>query len=118
MFILVIYENKSHYFFSKIKNNNNNNNNNKIIIIIVKIKINNNKNNIKNNSNNQKHKAKFMSNMSFEGRKLSFFGNFAVCVTAWKVSKYGVISGPYFSVCGLNTEIHEKDNNYSADSFW
>ena len=25
--------------------------------------------------------------------------------TAWKVSKYGVISGPYFPVFGLNTEI-------------
>ena len=25
--------------------------------------------------------------------------------TAWKVSKYGVISGQYFSVSGLNTEI-------------
>ena len=24
--------------------------------------------------------------------------------TAWKVSKYGVISGPYFPVFGLNTE--------------
>ena len=24
--------------------------------------------------------------------------------TTWKVSKYGVISGPYFSVFGLNTE--------------
>ena len=24
--------------------------------------------------------------------------------TAWKVSKYGVISGPYFLVFGLNTE--------------
>ena len=23
--------------------------------------------------------------------------------TAWKVSKYGVISGPYFPVLGLNT---------------
>ena len=23
--------------------------------------------------------------------------------TAWKVSKYGVISGPYFPVFGLNT---------------
>ena len=23
--------------------------------------------------------------------------------TAWKVSKYGVVSGPYFSVFGLNT---------------
>ena len=24
--------------------------------------------------------------------------------TAWKVSKYGVISGPYFPASGLNTE--------------
>ena len=27
--------------------------------------------------------------------------------TAWKVSKYGVISSPYFPVFGLNTEIYE-----------
>ena len=56
-----------------------------MIITIIKIIVNNknkNNNNIKNNGNNLKHKAKFMSNMSFEGRKLSFFGNFAVCVTA------------------------------------
>ena len=26
--------------------------------------------------------------------------------TAWKVSKYGVISGPYFPAFGLNTEIY------------
>ena len=26
--------------------------------------------------------------------------------TAWKASKYGVFSGPYFPVCGLNTEIY------------
>ena len=26
--------------------------------------------------------------------------------TVWKVSKYGVISGPYFPVFGLNTEIY------------
>ena len=25
-------------------------------------------------------------------------------ITAWKVSKYGVISGPYFLVLGLNTD--------------
>ena len=25
--------------------------------------------------------------------------------TAWKVSKYGVFSGPYFPVFGLNAEI-------------
>ena len=28
--------------------------------------------------------------------------------TAWKVSKYEVISGPYFPVFELNTEIHHK----------
>ena len=28
-------------------------------------------------------------------------------ITAWKVSKYGVISGPYFPVFGLNTQIYE-----------
>ena len=27
--------------------------------------------------------------------------------TAWKVSKYGIFSGPYFPVFGLNTEIYE-----------
>ena len=27
-------------------------------------------------------------------------------VTAWKVSKYGVFSDPYFPVFGVNTEIH------------
>ena len=27
--------------------------------------------------------------------------------TAWKVSKYGIISGPHFLVFGLNTEIYE-----------
>ena len=28
-------------------------------------------------------------------------------LTVWKVSKYGVISSPYFPVFGLNTEIYE-----------
>ena len=28
--------------------------------------------------------------------------------TAWKVSKCGVISGPYFPIFGLNTEIISK----------
>ena len=31
---------------------------------------------------------------------------FFVVNTAWKVSKYGVISGPYLPVFGLNTEIY------------
>ena len=29
---------------------------------------------------------------------------FTEVVTAWKVSKYGVFSGPYFPAFGLNTE--------------
>ena len=29
-----------------------------------------------------------------------------VTATAWKVSKYGVFSGPYFPIFGLNTEIY------------
>ena len=41
-----------------------------------------------------------------------FFKNWIVPVimnllhTAWKVSKYGVFSGPYFPLFGLNTEIY------------
>ena len=31
--------------------------------------------------------------------------------TAWKVSKYGVISGPYFPVFGLNAEIYGVNNS-------
>ena len=31
--------------------------------------------------------------------------------TAWKVSKYGIISGPYFPVFGLNTEIYEANTS-------
>ena len=31
-------------------------------------------------------------------------------ITAWKVPKYGVISGPYFSVFGLNAEIYFSTN--------
>ena len=30
-----------------------------------------------------------------------------VLFTKWKVSKYGVISGPYFPAFGLNTEKYE-----------
>ena len=29
-----------------------------------------------------------------------------IVTTAWKVFKYGVFSGPYFPVFGLNTEIY------------
>ena len=30
-----------------------------------------------------------------------------IVFTAWEVSKYGVISGPYFPVLGLNTDTYE-----------
>ena len=33
-----------------------------------------------------------------------------MALTAWKVSKYGVISGPYFPAFGLNTERYEVFN--------
>ena len=38
-----------------------------------------------------------------------------VFVTAWKVSKYGVFSGPYFSVFGLNTG-PEKNTFYAVNN--
>ena len=34
------------------------------------------------------------------------FSIFQIAVTVWKVSKYEFISGPYFPVFGLNTEIY------------
>ena len=34
-----------------------------------------------------------------------------ITVTTWKVSKYGVISGPYFPLFGLNTEIFSVQEN-------
>ena len=35
---------------------------------------------------------------------------------AWKVSKYGVISGPYFSAFRLNTEIYGKISVFSPNT--
>ena len=35
--------------------------------------------------------------------------------TAWKVSKYEVISGPYFPVFGLNTEIYELNLHIQSE---
>ena len=37
---------------------------------------------------------------------LPFFNIYAYSTTGWKMSKYWVISGPYFPVFGLNTEIY------------
>ena len=39
--------------------------------------------------------------------KLHFYFVPVIFITARKVSKYGVISGPYFPIFGLNTEIYE-----------
>ena len=36
--------------------------------------------------------------------------------TAWKVSKYGVISSPYFPVFGLNTEIYFVNLHIPSDT--
>ena len=35
--------------------------------------------------------------------------------TAWKVSKYGAFSGPYFPVLGSNTEIYGKYGKYGPE---
>ena len=35
---------------------------------------------------------------------------------AWKVSKYGVFSGPYFPVVGLNTEIYGVISVFSPNT--
>ena len=38
-------------------------------------------------------------------------------ITAWKVSKYGVISGPYFLIFGLNTGKYELEITPCLDTF-
>ena len=52
------------------------------------------------------------------GRLLLLGGPFPfdISVTALKVSKYGVMSGLYFPVFGLNTEICVKQNNHETFS--
>ena len=51
-----------------------------------------------------KHFWAYISN--FEQYVLFRLINYMSIITAWKVSKYGVITGPYFLVFGLNTEIY------------
>ena len=62
-----------------------------------------------------KHKAKFMSNMSFEGRKLSFLAILLYVSLREKIQMQSYFWS-VFSVFGLNREIHEKNNNYIAHS--
>ena len=40
-----------------------------------------------------------------------------LAITAWKVSKYGVISGPYFPVFRLNTWIYGPEITPHLDTF-
>ena len=47
---------------------------------------------------------------------LSTLTYFMPLVTAWKVSKYGVISGPYFSAFGLNTGIYPINSVFSPNT--
>ena len=39
-------------------------------------------------------------------------------LTAWKVSKYGVISGPYFPIFGLNTGKYGPEKTPYLDTFY
>ena len=54
----------------------------------------------------------FYGLVNFQPTEEDFFSVFYVSgssgkiSTAWKVSKYGVTSGPYFPIIGLNTEIY------------
>ena len=41
----------------------------------------------------------------------------AAILTAWKESKYGVLSGPYFLVFGLNTGKYRPGETPSSDTF-
>ena len=47
----------------------------------------------------------FLRYLRIAGNFYKNYKMFPYTITAWKVSKYGVISGPYFPVFGLNTEI-------------
>ena len=41
---------------------------------------------------------------------------FIAVITAWKVAKYGVFSGPFFPVFGLNMELTEKISVFSPNT--
>ena len=47
------------------------------------------------------------------------FSNEIKCITStvWKVSKYGVFSGPYFPVSSLNTGKHRPEKTLDFDTF-
>ena len=45
--------------------------------------------------------------VAYDFLNLGHLSTLPITNTAWKVSKYGAISGPYFPVLGWNTEIYE-----------
>ena len=49
----------------------------------------------------------YLSTFKKTQRNFWVFSSKQQAFTAWNVSRYGVISGPYFPVLGLNTEIYE-----------
>ena len=52
-------------------------------------------------------KGKLRSNPRYDPLPVNaFFDNFCAANTAWKVSKYGVFSGPYFQIFSPNTGKH------------
>ena len=62
------------------------------------------------------------SSCPIKGRSLKVFEKLqkvllANKVTAWKVSKHGVFSGPYFPVFGLNTGKYEQEKIPYLDTF-
>ena len=59
-----------------------------------------------------------IGNLALKLRDLFFRLN--KILTAWKVSKCGAFSGPYFPAFGLNTEryVFSTDNNTEDDTEW
>ena len=45
--------------------------------------------------------------LSINSSNYNYFIIIIIMFTAWKVSKYGVISCPYFPAFGMNTKIYE-----------
>ena len=59
-------------------------------------------------SYNRKTWVDIPSYIDFHSPTQVFYFIFCEIFIAWKVSKYGVVSGPYFFAFGLNTEILRK----------
>ena len=67
-----------------------------------------------------KRTQKYLIIIKWSGNSLSVFLTFHLheqWISAWKVSKYGVISGPYFHVFGLNTGKYGPEITPYLDTF-